>query len=164
VPGSATDIWTIPLEKGGTPTPFLSTKAIEWQPRISPDGRYVAYVSNESGGAEIYLTKIPTGEGKWQVSVNHGAFPNWSRAGYEIVYRNDDTIMSVSVKTDPTPILGTPQILFKADEKGVSVRQRAYDLTPDGKHFITVKPLEKPLGRDQIVVVTNWHSEFDKAQ
>lgn len=72
--------------------------------------------------------------------------------------------MTVSVKTDPSPVLGTPQILFKGDEKGLSLRQRNYDLTPDGQHVITVKLLEKAVGRDQIIVVTNWISEFEKAR
>ena len=163
-PGTGSDIWTHPLVNGGAPAAFLSTKALEFQPRISPDGRHVVYVSNESGSPEVYLTRFPSGGGKWQVSVNHGLYPIWSRSGDEIYYRNEDTLMAVTVKTDPSPMLGTPQILFQAGEKGLIVRQRAFDITPDGRHFITVKQLEKETGRDQIVVVTNWFSEFEKPQ
>ena len=72
--------------------------------------------------------------------------------------------MSVTVKTDSAPVLGTPQPLFNAEEKGLSVRPRAYDLMPDGRHIVAVKKLEKDTGRNQIVVVTNWFSEFEKTQ
>jgi len=154
------DLWLRPIGKDGAPTVLIQTKAGEWGPRISPDGRYIVYVSDESGKPEVYLARFPSGEGKWQVSVNGGSQPIWSRRGDEIIYRTEDTLMAVPVESGAAPVLGTPVRLFEAGEKGLSLRPRSYDVSPDGQRFITVKRLEKETGRDQLIVITNWFSEF----
>ncbi len=154
------DIWVRPIGKDGTPSALIQTKAGEWAPRVSPDGRFIAYASDESGKPEVYLARFPSGEGKWQVSVNGGNQPIWSRRGDEIVYRVEDTLMAVPVESGAAPVLGTPVRLFEAGEKGLSLRPRSYDVSPDGQRFITVKRLEKETGRDQLIVITNWFAEF----
>ncbi len=138
----------------------VETAADEWAPRVSPDGRYVAYVSTESGHPEVYLRRFPGGEGKWQVSVEGGSAPIWSRAGDEIVYRDEDALLAVPVKMEPAPVLGTPQPLFDGVEKDLNLRPRNYDLSPDGRRLLVSKRMEKAVDRGQIVVVTSWFSEF----
>jgi eukaryotic-like serine/threonine-protein kinase len=155
-----TDLWLKPLDSDAAPRPFLQSPAVESAPRISPDGLYVAYMSDESGTTEVYLKRFPSGEGKWQVSVRGGVRPIWSRKGDEIIYRNEDTLVSVPVKTTPALQLGTPVELFDAIKKGLSVRPRSYDISPDGKRLLVIKPVDGATQRKAILVTTHWLSEF----
>jgi serine/threonine-protein kinase len=159
--GSQMDLWIRPLSQGGEAKPFLQSPSIESSPRISPDGRYVAYASNESGQTEVFLKRFPSGEGKWQVSVSGGMGPIWSRDGKEIIYRQNDLLMAVSLSTVPSVTLSTPKLLFAADEKGLSVRPRAFDMSPDGRRILTVKNLESGSNRKHLIVTTNWLAQFE---
>ena len=159
-PGTPGDLWLMPIDPPGEARPFLETKAGEWGPQISPDGRYVAYTSDESGTAEVYLKPFPKGEGRWQVSVNGGNQSVWSRRGDEIVYRKEDTLMRVPFSSKPTPVLGTPVELFQAIEKGLSLRPRAFDLDLTGNRLLTAQTLNPEAARRQLIVITNWFSEF----
>jgi Tol biopolymer transport system component len=80
----ATDLWLLPLFGDQKPTPFIQTEFNESQGRFSPDGRWVAYISNESGPFQIYVQSFPSSGGKWQVSTNGGAQPQWRRDGKEL--------------------------------------------------------------------------------
>jgi hypothetical protein len=92
--------------------------------------------------------------------VNGGYRPVWSRKGDEIIYRREDVLMAVPVKTSPALELGTPVELFDALKKGLSVRARTYDLSPDGKRILIVKPVEGGAQRKSILVTTHWLFEF----
>jgi serine/threonine protein kinase len=164
------DIWTLSMEGEKAVKPLLQEDYSEMQPEISPDGRWMAYVSDESGRREIYVRPFPeVNRGKWPVSTSGGDNPLWSPNSREIYYRNDDSVMAVSVKTEPTFTPGKPQKLFS----GRYVKSSAsagdippWGISPDGKRFLMIKPVE-PTGKSttaeaphKIVVVVNWFEEL----
>src|SRR5262249_994176 len=100
------DLWTLPLDvsdpehpKPGKPELFLGTPADEQEPAFSPDGRWIAYRSNESGRNEVYVRPFPGGERKWQISNGGGAHPIWSRNGREVFYESSDNHIFVAAYT-----------------------------------------------------------------
>ena len=104
----------IPMEGDRTVKSLLNEKYHEAQPQVSPDGRWVAFTSDESGQNQIYVRPFPEVlSGRWQISASGGDSPLWSPDGREIFYRNRNTVMAVSVKTAPTFGLETPRILFE---------------------------------------------------
>ena len=158
---SNSDIWIRSADGEGEETLFLQTNADEWGARISPDGRYVAYVSDESGREEIYLKRFPSGDGKWQASVNGGVWPIWSRDGGELIYRWNYQMKAVSVKTAQALTLGTPKELFAADDSQLRVRPRRYDVALDGPRLIGVQSLDEDADQAGIKVILNWFVEFE---
>ena len=94
----------LPLEGERQPQPFLRTPFDEFAPMFSPDGRWLAYLSDESGRLEVYVQPYPGPGGKWQISTEGGAEPVWARDGQELFYRsiNGDRMMAVEITTDPT--------------------------------------------------------------
>src|SRR6266571_4581457 len=100
-PATGLDLWVLPLSGNRTPQPFLRTRFTEAGPRFSPDGRWIAYGSDESGQYEIYVRPYPGPGGKWQVSTEGGEHVIWSRDGKEIFYRNGQKWMVVAVNLKP---------------------------------------------------------------
>jgi Tol biopolymer transport system component len=156
------DIWWQPADGSAKASVFLQTPADEDNPRLSPDGRYLAYESGEFGDDEIYLMAFPDGGGKWQVSVNGGVQPRWNSDGSELYYvEADKRMMVVTVKTTPSVKLGTPRELFSRPE-GVLMRNEKYAVAPDGR-FVMIQAENPGEERSQgIVVVQNWFAEFQK--
>ncbi len=112
---SSTDIWTLPTAGDHKPRPFLNGAFNEYDGKLSPDGRYLAYVSDESGHDEVYVQTYPDRSDKWQVSTHGGSDPRWSASGHAIYYLSpDQQMMSVPVRTTPSFDPGTPQALFTA--------------------------------------------------
>jgi eukaryotic-like serine/threonine-protein kinase len=141
--------------------PLLQEKLYEAHPQISPNGRWMAYVSNESGKGEVYVRPFPeVGKGKWQVSTGGGADPLWSPDGRELFYRTLDSVFAVDVQTEPTFKNGKPKPLFQGAyfvDAG-----HTWDLGPDGKRFLMMKvseptPAEAPR---KINIVVNWTEEL----
>jgi serine/threonine protein kinase/Tol biopolymer transport system component len=157
-PTTAADIWTLPLE-GGQARPFLKTPFTEWFPQYSPDSRWIAYESNESGRAEIYVQSASGAGGKWQVSTEGGIRPVWPRSSKEIFYLNGDKLMAVPVETSPTFSAATPHELF---EKDFFLSGHYYDATADGQHFFFIKSLNQTGGPTQINTVLNWPSDLKR--
>ncbi len=145
------------------PVTFLSTPAAEGVPKLSPDGRFLTYFSNESGSNEIYVRPFPNGAGKWQVSVNGGSQPRWGRDSKELYYvEGEEALMAVSVSTEGVFTLGQPQQLFESSDLrqplGVSP---TYDVSADGQRFVMVTPVEvDEAAPPKIRVVQNWYEEF----
>jgi eukaryotic-like serine/threonine-protein kinase len=141
--------------------PLLKEKYNEAQPQISPDGKWMAYVSDESGRNEVYVRPFPgvEGGGRWQVSTDHGDSPLWSPDGRELFYRNDDSSMVVQVETEPTFSPEKPKVLFKGTYLN-------WDISPDGKRFLMIKPpasagaASAAAGPRKINVVVNWFEEL----
>jgi serine/threonine-protein kinase len=128
---------------------------------VSPDGRYMAYQSDESGGYQIYIRRFPDGEGKWQASVAGGAFPRWSRDGRELFFSDLSTndLIVVPVQPGANITLGSPQRLFSANAIGAELSQ-GFDVAPDGKEFVVVLNGASSGTEKVISIVQNWFAEF----
>ena len=148
--------------------PFLQTPSSEVGGEISPDGRYLIYMSDESGGNEIYMKPFPQGEGKWQISTSGGAWAKWSKAGDEIIYRSGAeagaSMISVAVRTTPTVQLGTPVVLFTATEvPQLSFRSgfASYDLTLDPETLIMLERVDQSTDPEaRMVFSENWYESY----
>ena len=158
--------WRERRENGtlGDAVPFLQTRFNEAAAQFSADGRFVAYVSDESGVNEVYVRDFPGGKNKWQVSTNGGFAPRWRRDGKEIFYVAKTSLMAVSVATRPGFSSGAPALLFEkryirsVGSGGVNLNPQ-YDVFPDGKRFVL---LDRPGGEQPLAihVVHNWFEEF----
>jgi len=138
----------------GEPVVFSKTPFNESLPRFSPDGRFVAYVSDESGRNEVYVRDFPSGARKWRISASGGTLPHWRQDGREIFYMGPRQLFAVSVAYRPDFSPGVPAALF--ERRSLSP---AFDVSPDGKRFVI---LEKPAGEPplSVHVVYNWFAEF----
>jgi eukaryotic-like serine/threonine-protein kinase len=154
-PATNTEIWLLGLHQPYDMRPFKQTPAVERQGSLSPDGRWIAYVSNESGHSEVYVEPVPGPGGRRQVSVEGGDQPRWVRSGREITYRNGTRMMSVPVQIQPTFQSGKAIELFdRKFDPGAAVP--GYDVSPDGQTFImTRSEHDNPT---QIRVVVNWRA------
>jgi serine/threonine protein kinase len=142
--GSQLVLLTVP---GGKMTPFLSTKSNETNGQISPDGKWVAYASNESGDWEIYVTTFPTAAGKWQVSRGGGTEPRWRGDGKEIFYIGaGSALTAVPVSAAETFSSGNPAPLFRTQFRAnvSSTDLYSYDVTKDGQRFIVNRYAKPP--------------------
>jgi dipeptidyl aminopeptidase/acylaminoacyl peptidase len=121
---------------------------------VSPDGHFMAFVSDESGRDELYVTTYPTVGRRWQVSQNGGQEPRWRRDGKELFYfAADNHLQAVPAKITGSDFeLGQPQSLFAVSRKGVAIWR--YDVLPDGQHFIAT--IAKEGSASNITLVTNW--------
>ena len=162
--GSNLDIGILSLEGDRTRKTLLDNKAhAEMQPKISPDGRWMAYASNESGKDEIYVRPFPEVEkGRWLVSPGGGDSALWSPDGRELFYRKDDAIMAVPVETGPTFQAGKPQILFRGVYVDLTGTEgHPWDISPDGKRFLMIRDPDRPADlRPKINIVANWFEEL----
>jgi eukaryotic-like serine/threonine-protein kinase len=159
-------VWVLPLEGDKKPFPFLQTDFNVHECQFSPDGRWVAYTSDESGRDEIYVRMFSPNSaaaasdtgGKWQVSYGGGGEPRWSADGKELYYTTLDwKVMAVAVTTNPVFQAGTPKPLFQAPaQPGHDVG----DYTVDGKRFLFLAPAAQ--GAAPFTVVLNWQDEWKK--
>jgi Tol biopolymer transport system component len=160
-PTNGWDIWVLPLEGDSKPQPFLRTAFSEDWAQFSPDGQWLAYISNESGRNEVYVQPYPGPGGKWQISTEGGIEPVWSPKGDELFYRNGDQMMTVAINTQPTFSATTPRVLFEGRyDPGLSLRPN-YDVTSDGERFVMVRAAQG-LEQAQINVVQNLFSEVKR--
>jgi serine/threonine-protein kinase len=152
--------------KGGKaePRPLVQGPFGERAARFSPDGRWLAYTSNESGRDEVYVQAFPGPGGKWQVSTEGGAQPVWARSGRELFYRSGDKLLAVSTTLGATFSARALRVLFALPlDQGNPVRgDPAYDVSLDGQRFLMLKQAGPGLAGDggQINVVVNWSTEL----
>ena len=152
------DVYALLLKNPGKIRTIVRTPAYEGGARLSPDGRWMTYVSNESGQNEIYLRPYDGPERRWPISSQGGTQPLWNPNGREIFYRNGDKMMAVDVATSPDVRLSPPHLLFEgryAFGSGITIAN--YDVTHDGQRFIMVK--DEP-GAARLNVVLNWFDEL----
>jgi len=141
--------------------PFLRTPFNESVARFSPDGRWLAYISDESGRFEIYVQPYPGPGGKWQISTEGGTEPVWNPNGRELFYRSADKIMAVDIATQPGFAAGKPRMLFEGRYQPSPVTSPNYDVSPDGQRFLMIKSSEQAQAAPtQINVVLNWFEEL----
>ncbi len=158
----AVNIGTLSMEGDRTTKLLLQAEYYEGRPEISPDGRWLAYMSNELGQYEVFIRPFPDIDsgGKWQASTSGGTDPRWSRNGETLFYRSSGGIMAVSVETDPTFGLETPDILFPDKYSG------GWDIHPDGRRFLMLKPIgitnkgAVSTSSPKINIILNWFEEL----
>jgi Tol biopolymer transport system component len=160
-PKTQYDIWVLRMSDRKA-QPFLQTLFSEGGARFSPDGRWLAYVSNESGRPEVYVQPYPGPGGKWQISTEGGTEPAWNRNGKELFYRAGNKMMAVDVTTQPSFSAGKPHMLFEGPyfSSDWPLISTAYDVSADGQRFLMVKATEQASSATQINVVLNWFEEL----
>ena len=163
-PTTGRDVWVLPLEGERQPRPFLRTPFNEASPVFSPDNRWLAYGSGESGRREIYVQPFPGPGGKSQISTEGGTEPVWPRNGRELFYRNGERMMAVEITTEPTFSAGSPRLLFEGRQFSFSAGFGAnYDVTSDGQRFVMMQASEQQQeAATQINVVLNWFEELKR--
>ena len=151
-PSGERDIWV--LEPGNAPTPFVMTPWDEWGPAFSPNGQLLAYASDESGRAEVYVQPYPGPGQKWLISTDGGTDPVWSPDGHELFYRVGTRIMAATIALAPRFASSRPRLLFDGAFE-TSELDRNFDISPDGTRFLMVRS-ETTESLPQFRVVLNW--------
>lgn len=161
-PTTAADIWVLQLSDRKA-QPFLETPAYESAPQFSPDGHWMAYVSDESGRVEVYVQPYPGPGGKWQISTDGGNEPVWNHNGRELFYRSGRKMMAVDISTQTSFVAGKPRMLFEGPYLPTSLTFPDYDVSLDGQRFLMLKPVEQEQAAPtQINVVLNWTEELKR--
>ena len=165
--GAADDIGVLSMEGDRKPELLSETVFAEAHPVLSPDGRWLAYASDESGRREVYVKSFLEPGGRWQISTAGGAEPRWNPDGNELFYRHDDEMWGVSVTTEPSfqPAAfqpGRPTLLFKGSfELGRTFHN--YDVSPDGERFVMVQSEQAPERiPERLNVVLHWLDELER--
>jgi serine/threonine-protein kinase len=167
------DLMILPMEgdaaRGwtpGKPTVFLATPAIEACPMFSPDGRWIAYCSNEAGGStsDVYVRPFPGPGGKWRISTEGGAYPLWSTTARELLFIN----FQGKVMFAPFAVAGDsfradkPQVWSPTNVRGATTTNSAYDLHPDGKRLAAATAQDQSGAQDKVVFVSNFFDYLRK--
>jgi Tol biopolymer transport system component len=155
------DLWFVAIPELRA-AQFLKASSTLKDARFSPDGKWVAYSSNESGRWEIYVTSFPGAQGKWQVSNTGGDQPKWRSDGKELFYlSNDGKIMAIPVKTGANFDAGTPTALFQAKPREMiaTSEQFSYDVSKDGQKFLINTQLKTAV--TPMSVVLNWSTKLN---
>ena len=158
-PATGFHIWVLNLEGDRRTRPFLQTASSEGGPAFSPDGRWLAYQSDESGRWEIYVRPFPGPGGKSQISTEGGTEPVWARNGRELFYRNGDKMMATAIETKPVFAAAKPELLFEGHYASPTSLAN-YDVSPDGQRFLMIKASEQESAPTQLNVVLNWSDEL----
>src|SRR5258706_16447869 len=158
------DLDILPLEGDRKPFPFLQTQFNESHARFSPDVKWIAYVSDESGRAEVYVQSFPASGGKWQISAGGGDQPQWRRDGKELFYLSPDRkIMAVQAETStafPGP-MPTPRIQTGVNPTTSTNARNNYVVAADGQRFL-VNNIVPESASKPITVILNWTAQLKK--
>ena len=167
---TAYDIWVAPLEEDNNglratkPEVFLQTTFDERHPSFSPDGRWLAYDSNESGRTEVYVRSYPDKGGKWQVSSNGGGYPEWSRNSREIFFRSEgNRIMVASYEVKEDSLTASKPRQWSDRQLADIGQNRNFDLAPDGKRVVALMPAEgavAPTSQNHMIFLLNFVDEL----
>jgi len=178
-PSTQRDIWVRPTE--GSPQPFLATPYNEFSPRVSPDGRWVAYVTDQTGENRVFVQPFPGGGAPVPVSTGPGTEPVWSRDGRELFYRSDEALMAAPVRATevfdvetpaalvPASAMRRPRLLNLSFNGPGEASAPSYDVSLDGRQFLFVLPDDDDgtggqasETRPQIHVVVNWLERLER--
>lgn len=151
-PKTKYDIWVLPLDGDRKPFPLLASEFNEHRTTLSPDGKWLAYTSDETSTDEIYVQSFPSLGNKWKVSVNGGTRPIWSHDGKELFYiAADRKLMAATVKAGAKFETGKPAALFEVRQSTT----RFYDVSPDGRRFLLIDPFPEP-PTPPMTLLVNW--------
>lgn len=146
--------------RSGEITPYLDSPATEVYPEFSPDGRWIAYASDESGRREIYVRAFPGPGAKQMISISGGSQPLWASDGKRLYYRDGEHVWAVDVRTNGAFRAGQPRKLFDETPYGRGFPIRTYDLSPDGKRFLMIREERRaPAPVTELALVENWFGE-----
>jgi Tol biopolymer transport system component len=157
-PETSWDLYVLPLEGDKTPHPFVRSRFVELRGRFSPDGRWVAYQSTESGRAEIYVQAFPGPGGKWQISTAGGTEPQWSPDGKKLYYLAQGRVVKVDVRTGASFEAGIPEPAFAVSLRPITTSNR-YLVSHDGKRFLLLSSLLQD-STPPTTIVLNWTAEL----
>jgi Tol biopolymer transport system component/tRNA A-37 threonylcarbamoyl transferase component Bud32 len=167
---TARDLWTVPLEsdsaglRAGKPEVFLQTLADERYPSFSPDGRWMVYVSDESGILQVYVRAFPDKGGKWQISNSGGTYPMWSRTGHELFFETSDNhIMAATYTEKGDSFIADKPRLWSEKQIGGTIGNKNVDLAPDGKRIVALMPVETAeaqKAQNQVTFLENFSDEL----
>jgi Tol biopolymer transport system component len=167
-PESGSDIYLLPMDGNRMPRPLIRTKFSEGSPKFSPDGKWLAYSSNESGRPEVYAMTFPGPGPTIQLSTDGGTDPVWRRDGRELYYRNGDQMMVVTIARGSQMSFEKPAVLWDAhyaagvgSSCGMSGPTSAnYDVSADGERFLMIEDKSDALECKMLHVVTNWSRQL----
>jgi eukaryotic-like serine/threonine-protein kinase len=149
------DIWVLPVDGSGPARQFVASPFFNARPRLAPNGRWLAFQSDESGQAEIYVVAFPGPGGRWQISTSGGTEPLWSPDGRELFYLSpENRLMRVAVDSGPAFEASVPEPLFAVTLEQKTVRNRLL-VSPDGERFLTLAPMGEQ-GAPPTTVILNW--------
>ncbi|MBA2626653.1 MAG: serine/threonine-protein kinase [Gemmatimonadales bacterium] len=153
------NVGILDLDTAHTFHPVTSTAAIARNARFSPDGRWLAYQSNETGKMQVYVVSFPELAQKRPISTEGGTEPAWHPHGGELYYRNGASMMAVTIRTSPSLDVGTPRELFRGPFLEDLYGDRSYDVMPDGEHFVMLEA--NPAAAPELRVIRNWGAELE---
>ena len=153
------DVYVLPLRGEFQAHAVVMTAGYDGGAVFSPDGHWLAYVSNDSGQLQIYIRAFPGPDRKRPVSTEGGTHPIWNRNGKELFYRNGNKMMVVDVSTRPDLTLSQPRLLFERQFAFQTTTIASHDVSPDGQRFVMVKDASDS-GR--LNVVLNWFDELTR--
>ncbi|HSE31170.1 MAG TPA: protein kinase [Pyrinomonadaceae bacterium] len=167
-PGTIWDLFVLPLSGDRKPQPVVQTNFVEIHGRFSPDGRWIAYSSNESGQFQVYVQSFPPSGSKWPISIDGGAQPRWRGDGRELYYFTPDRkLMGVEVNGGSDKFqVGEPKPLFELRVRGAGIDvgfpgSGYYTVTRDGKRFLVASSAEVP-EKQEITVILNWLTRLNQ--
>jgi serine/threonine protein kinase len=159
-PATGYDIWVLNVDPEPRVAAYLQTPAEELDAMVSPDGKWLAYTSDESGRNEIYVQAYPVPGRRWQISARGGQSANWSAADSELIFSNGDEIMAVPVETGAQFNAGIPRLLFKLPNMSRGDDTRSFDVSSDGRYVGMIPPEDwQPTGRLHLIL--NWASTLE---
>jgi eukaryotic-like serine/threonine-protein kinase len=161
-PTTSGDLWLLPMVGDRTPIPLLQSEFTDVQGQISPDGRWLAYTSNESGSLEVWVTTFPRATARWQISSGGAGDPRWRSDGKELFFIAEDRLlMAVPIKGGTTFTHGSPVSLFDTGVPPHWYQSRnLYDVSRDGR-FLFMSPVEDDRS-SPVTVVLNWAARLKK--
>jgi len=156
------EVWVTPMAEVSKARPILKTRSTVEQLRISHDGRWLAYISNESGRWEVYVQPFAGEGGKWQISTEGGMEPLWSNDGRELFYRNGAKMMAANVTTASEFKADTPRVLFEKQFRGPTIPTGQSGVSPDGQRFLMLETVDSEKPVTEMNIVLNWAEELKR--
>jgi eukaryotic-like serine/threonine-protein kinase len=156
--GTSADIFRLLLGPDRRIEPLVQRPGNQWAVRVSPDGKWISYASDESGRFEVYLEAAHGSGGKYQVSNGGGSEAVWAPTGKELFYRVEDRMMAVSITNTPDSPVGVPHVLFTGRYQRSDLPQ--FDVTPDGQRFVMIRPIADELEARTIRIIEGWVDEL----
>jgi Tol biopolymer transport system component len=160
-PQTRDDLWILPMTGDKKPEPVIRSAFVDFQGRFSPDGHWIAYVSNESGQPQVYLQGFPTAGSKTQISTSGGFQPRWRGDGKELLFispAREAMAVDVSVSNGGALKIGVPQKLFSINPINLTTYRNTWEVTPDGQRFLINSGQQQATPSIPITFVVNWRS------